>query len=166
MAQYKYVPGQVNIHIEPNFFQDHSLPSHPIDKTTIDLKLSDATASTLYSQGNLHIIVGGTSIMATLLGPNESYFARKQKASEAKIEVLLRPGNWSIYGIEQFIAILRELAFTLIQVDQYPKCLIQIILRPIAINGSFLAAACNSLIFVIQRSGILMVRGGKYFNIE
>ena len=99
--------------------------------------------------------------MASLMGPTESQFARKQKSGWAKTEVIIKPGNYSIKGIEQLTYTVQELAASLIQIDQYPKCLIQIILRVVELNGSLLSAACNALTCVIHRSGLLMQQSGR-----
>ncbi len=107
---------------------------------------------------------GSTAIMESIVGPVESFFGRKDKSASAaaRVEVNVKTANHEVVGVEQLESTLRELAQNVIQLDQYPKCLIQVVLHIVTLDGSLLAALCNAMMVLLQRSGILLKRTGTF----
>ena len=76
----------------------------------------------------------------------------------------MKAGNHEVENRDSMESTLQQYAESVIQIDQYPRCLIQIIFRLVSANGSLLSTMCNAMIATLQKSGILLKRSGMIIN--
>ncbi len=98
--------------------------------------------------------------MSSVIGPTESRAGKRDKASLAKVEVMIKSGNNEMGDVHSMEATVLEYVLSQVQADQFPRCLIQVVLHVLTLDGSLLSALCNSAAVALQRSGIPMKRSG------
>ena len=138
MAEYSFKEGKINIHIDPTLFGERDEMADS-KQSVINMKLTTATACLTYVQ-SIYIaqvyFIENSAVMASVIGPIETRSARKEKLANARVEIIMKTGNFHIENKESLEGTLRLMANSLIQVDQYPKCLIQLVFHIIKADGS------------------------------
>ncbi|KAI7844963.1 hypothetical protein COHA_001610 [Chlorella ohadii] len=97
------------------------------------------------ADGSAQWTQGGTSCLASVTGPTQSYASSKEDAERATVDVVFRPRSGLAGAQErQHEAVIRRACEAVIVAALHPRALIQVVVQVVSDDGGVLACALNA----------------------